>query len=96
MNLITNLNMMVEKELELEKQGLRRTRRWIGDSVQATDNGWYKSKLNKVGIVPEINNGIEVDPCKETQNSILARLISRVRPLKNPGSRTSQTSETPC
>ena len=28
---IVNLNMMIEKELDLEKQGLRRTKRWIGD-----------------------------------------------------------------
>ena len=96
MNPIINLNMIVEKELELEKQGLRRTRRWIGDSVQAMDNGWYKTKLNKVGIVRDFNKGMEVDPCKEPQTSILTRLLSRVNPLNNHGSRKSQTSEAPC
>lgn len=96
MNLIVNLNMNVEKELEQEKQGLRRTRRWIGDSVQAMENGWYKPKLNKVEILKEINDGLMVDPCQETQSSILTRLLNRVNPFKNPAITKNQTSESPC
>ena len=44
---MTNLNMAVEKELELECRGeLCRTRRWIGDA--STDPEWYRPEVKRV------------------------------------------------
>jgi hypothetical protein len=43
MNPIINLNMNIEKELTMEDQGYRRTRRWIGDA-QVSDTRWYQRK----------------------------------------------------
>ena len=62
---MVNLNMAVEKELELECQGkLRRTRRWIGDA--STDSGWYRPKVKRVSGT-EFNQG-EVSPMTETKS----------------------------
>ena len=41
-----NLNNNVERELALEAQGYRRTRRWIGDHQGAEQNGHYQAKRN--------------------------------------------------
>jgi hypothetical protein len=34
-----NMYNVLEKELELESQGIRRTRRWIGDDSRVIDGG---------------------------------------------------------
>lgn len=51
MNPMVNLNTVIEKELEQERQGFRRTRRWIGDANQATDNRWFRAELRPASQV---------------------------------------------
>ena len=48
MNQIMNLEIALNKELELERQGFRRTRRWIGDADRVSDPGWYQAKASQV------------------------------------------------
>jgi hypothetical protein len=74
---MTNLNMAVEKELELECRGeLRRTRRWIGDA--STDPGWYRPEIKRVsGTEPnqgEVSQVAETKSHQETHYSFLDRL----------------------
>ena len=66
---IMNLNNIVEKELELERQGFRRTRRWIGDASQVGDERMYQTKLNQVAIYKDnlnkIKSGSEGTPSRQ-------------------------------
>ena len=48
MNTLVHLNMTIEKELELERQGMRRTRRLIGDASQVRDFRWYERKTSRL------------------------------------------------
>ena len=62
---MANLNMAVEKELELECKGeLHRTRRWIGDA--STDSRWYRPKIKRISGT-ELNQG-EVSRVAETKS----------------------------
>ena len=62
---MVNLNMAVEKELELECQGkLRRTKRWIGDV--STESGWYRPRVKR-GSGTELIQG-EVSRVAETKS----------------------------
>lgn len=45
---IVNLNNNIDRELELENQGMRRTRRWIGDATQAADERWYQARAFRI------------------------------------------------
>ena len=75
---IINLNNIVEKELELEGQGFRRTRRYIGDASQVGDEKLYQTKLNQVAIYKEKLNNIksasEVTSSRQLRPSISERL----------------------
>ena len=44
---VVNLNNNIAKELEMERGGTRRTRRWIGDAAQVSDNRWYQAKATR-------------------------------------------------
>lgn len=48
MNQIVNLEMSLRREIELEPQGFRRTRRWIGDADGVADPNWYQAKTSKI------------------------------------------------
>jgi hypothetical protein len=62
---------VVEKELELESQGMRRTRRFIGDAAVG-DPRWYQTRLNRVVEIE--GHPLEQDePCREPLRSRLAR-----------------------
>jgi len=73
-----NLNNNVERELALEAQGYRRTRRWIGDHQQAEHNGWYQAKRNQ--RIFSIDYGSEIaqrkaeKPCQGSQETIFSRI----------------------
>ena len=75
---IINLNNIVEKELELEGQGFRRTRRWIGDASQVGDERMYQTKLDQVAIyknnLNKIKSRSESTPYQQSQTSFLGRL----------------------
>ena len=74
---IVNLNMAVEKELELECQGkLRRTRRWIGDA--STDPKWYQQQIKRVSGTEsnqgELSQVAETKPHQTIHYSFMDRL----------------------
>lgn len=78
MNTMINMNLNIEKELELEHQGFRRTRRFIGDGSQATDARWYQPSAIRLGAPdpcqahPDLVAGNQ--PCPEAPRSFLDRL----------------------
>jgi hypothetical protein len=88
MNPIVNLNIVLEKELELERQGMRRTRRWIGDASQVTDARWYQTKLSRFsGIkhnLEEVSRVAETKPRREAPSSILNRLFNLPSTSRQP------------
>lgn len=91
MNPIVNLELVLEKELELERQGFRRTRRWIGDASRDTDPRWYQTKVNQVSKSRHsIGLTNQVVENKSSQGSLrlsLTRFLSlpnyRRQPAKN-------------
>ena len=80
MNQIINLNMVIEKELEMERQGNRRTRRWIGDASQVADSRWYQARVNRVSKdtynLGEIGKVEEIKPHQDPRPSIITRLLN--------------------
>ena len=78
MNSIVQLNLMVDKELELEHQGQPRTRRWIGDANQAADASWYQRRIDRVPATLNYNNDAilmaEAKPQLNIANGILQSL----------------------
>jgi hypothetical protein len=83
MNPTINMIIVLEKELDLEHQGMRRTRRYIGDGNLTTDSSWYQASINQ-GM--EARNAVsdayqldESSPYKEARRSILSRLFHRTR-----------------
>jgi hypothetical protein len=79
MNPIINLNMNIEKELTMEDQGYRRTRRWIGDA-QVSDARWYQRKTPPTSATYQ--NQDEVEPLTNNRypqkglNTMLSRFFS--------------------
>ena len=75
-----NMILTLEKELELERNGLRRTRRWIGDASQVTDERWYRGTARQLSVTGggpgEVSRTVETNPCPEARRSILARLFT--------------------
>lgn len=80
MNPMVNLNIVLEKELELERQGFRRTRRWIGDASSNTNPNWYEAKASRVPTtrhnVDQIIQLADTKPHREANRSILARIFN--------------------
>ena len=74
---IVNLNNNVEKELEMERQGMNRTRRWIGDATQVTDSRWYQARAYQLTEskhnFDKVSQMAENLPLREAFNSILTR-----------------------
>lgn len=79
MQMMVNLNVAVERELELEQNGQRRTRRWIGDTPRDADHGWYQSKVSQIpGSIYAQNGSSQIEKSgrrSETRNSFLNRLF---------------------
>lgn len=71
MNQIVNLEMSLRKEIELESQGFRRTRRWIGDPEGVADPNWYQAKASKIA---ETRRSLE-------GNSQVAKTENRMLPI---------------
>lgn len=98
MNNIINLNMMIEKELDLEHQGHRRTRRWIGDANHVADASWYKAEPNRAFAtrdpLSDSQSMVEAQPRWQEPNPILARISSLLsyQPVRKNNQRTSMES----
>jgi hypothetical protein len=78
MQMMVNLNVAVEREIELEQSGQRRNRRWIGDTPRDADPGWQRAKLSRVpGSVFRQNGSgqIEMSTHSERHTSFLNRLF---------------------
>jgi hypothetical protein len=79
MNQIVNLEMSLKKEIELESQGFRRTRRWIGDAEGVSDPNWYQAKASKIAETRrplEDNNQVaETEPRMLPIPSVLNRFF---------------------
>ena len=75
---IINLNNIVEKELELEGQGFRRTRRYIGDASQVGDERIYQTKIDQVALYKDnlnkIKSGSQSVSSRQSRTSIFGRL----------------------
>ncbi len=76
---MVNMVLGLEKELESERQGLRRTRRYIGDVRRVIDPRWYQPKICQVAEnmhnLSEGNQVAEAKPCREARHSILKRFL---------------------
>lgn len=87
MNQIVNMNLVLEKELELERQGYRRTRRWIGD-VKGTDARWYQRGVSRIVETKrypgEVSRTNETKPRREARHSILDRLLHLLPTRRQP------------
>ena len=87
---IINLNNIVEKELELEHEGFRRTRRWIGDASHVGDEKLYQTKLNQFAVYKDnlnkIKSASEVTPSRQTRTSFLERLSTLFSTPRQPAS----------
>ena len=90
MNPNVNMILVLEKELELERQGFRRTRRWIGDVSQVPDAGWYRGKVSQISetnhYLGEVSRVAETKPRREAHRSILARLLHLPRTRRQAAS----------
>jgi hypothetical protein len=88
MNQIVNLEMNLRKELELESQGYRRTRRWIGDAEGITDPNWYQAKASRIsanGTFPgESSRVVEPKPRMEPIRSAVIRFFSLPMTRRQP------------
>ena len=83
MNSNVNMIVVLEKELELERQGFRRTRRWIGDASQIADARWYRGATSQVSktthYLGKVSPVADTKPRRKAQRSILARLLALPR-----------------
>ena len=79
MNTNVNMILVLEKELELERQGFRRTRRWIGDASQVADARWYRGETSQVSKtnhhLGKVSSVAETKSRRKAQRSVLARLL---------------------
>ena len=77
---IINLNNVVEKELELESQGFRRTRRWIGDASQVGDERIYQTNIDQVALYKDnlnkIKSASQSASYRQSRTSFMERLSS--------------------
>ncbi len=88
MNPMVNMIMILERELELEHQGLRRTRRWVGDVSQVTDARWYRGAAGLVSEISEhkgeVSRDVETKPGCEARRRTPARLPRWARTRRKP------------
>jgi hypothetical protein len=88
MNPMVNMNIVLERELELEREGLRRTRRWIGDASQVTDDRWYWGGASPVPetkrYLDEANRIEGTKLRREARRSVLGRFLHLSRTRRQP------------
>lgn len=85
---IVNLNNNIDKELKLENQGMRRTRRWISDATQVADERWYQARaLRNSSSKPKLDQVSQMKKDQthyESQSSVLDRLSSLFNTRRQP------------
>jgi hypothetical protein len=90
---MVNLNNNIEKELELEHQGMRRTRRYIGDANSVADVRWYQARAYRIpeykSNLPENGKVIQTQTRRDVFNSILNRFSTMVNTRRQPVSSKS-------
>ncbi len=90
MNIMISNILMLEKELELERQGYRRTRRYIGDVNEVTDHRWYQQEISQIAEtrhhIADKNQTLQTTPHQKTNGSILNRLFRPSRTRRQPAS----------
>jgi hypothetical protein len=74
---ISDLINDIHKDVELERQGMRRTRRWMGDTTQDTDIRWYQARAYRLTEskpnLDEFSQMVEDQPPRDAFSSILTR-----------------------
>ena len=85
---IVNLNNNIERELELENQGMSRTRRWIGDATQAGDERWYQARAFRIpSSTPQLNQVSQMTKDQtiyQSQRSVLDLLSGLFKTRRQP------------
>jgi hypothetical protein len=75
----------IQKDVELERQGMTRIRRWTGDTSQVTGNRKFQANAYQIqntnSNLDEISHMAETQPRREAFNSILTRFSNL---LTNP------------
>ena len=93
MNPILNLVNDIQKDVELERQGMLRIRRWIGDTSQVTDNRSYPASAYRFRKtepnLDENNQMAETQPHHRTLLPILTYFSNRLTTRRNPISNKS-------
>jgi hypothetical protein len=79
MNPMTNTILILEKELELEHQGMRRTRRYIGDAPQVSDPRWYQRQVTPVSENDIFHEGLFHTPQNGKHRSELNQTAENLR-----------------
>lgn len=86
MNKMINMNIVLEKELELENLGFSRISRFIGNRNRAADESWYRRNSTREGTAePYLGKeaqaaGVSTHPIE--RRSILARIFNQPRPRR--------------
>ena len=77
---VVNLNNNIAKELEMERDGKRRTRRFIGDAAQASDRRWYQAPVTRqtqaAANPAEASQAAEGQPRRQPASAFMARFSS--------------------
>jgi hypothetical protein len=85
---IVNLNNNIERELELENQGMSRTRRWIGDATQAGDERWYQARAFRIpSFTPQLDQASQMTKDQtiyQSQRSVLDLLSGLFKTRRQP------------
>jgi hypothetical protein len=85
---ISDLINDIHKDVELERQGMRRTRRWTGITSPVTDNPSYQARayrfLKTKPNLDEISQMAETQPRRATLNPILTYFRNLLTTRRNP------------
>ena len=83
-----NLINDIQKEVELERQGMLRIRRWIGGEIRVNDERWYQARAYRL---PESKTNLdeaspmtEDQPRRKTFGSILTRFSNLLSSRRYP------------
>ena len=85
---IVNLNNNIDRELELENEGMRRTRRWIGDATQTGDERWYQARAFQISSskpqLDQVSQMTKDQTAYQSQRSVLDLLSGLFKTQRQP------------
>jgi hypothetical protein len=91
---IINMYNGLEKELDLERKGVRRTRRWIGDDSRVIDDGWYQGNQTLISLRKsdpgKVSQAQKTMHGHDANRSILVRLFYLLRNRRQPAMNISE------